>query len=351
MKKGKLILICLVLLLGCLQPAQAGSNYDFFRSMEGQITFTFPFAPDVYREPDLIQLPQGWENAYIGWQNKLQLIGFTQDDTEYQVHIADLTPLFQRMQAEIPDADLANMQANGLINTAVLYISLFDGQLTAQPQFFSTRLEDKDFTICTFQYAYPDAEGVVFKGKGIMDEAKLVILMGQESPTLDELLEQLDIVESSQAAAFHSRAGETHTLGNMTLDFPNPPSIVDDTDTRLLSLFTPSYQYFHVGYRAMDLSSGLGSLSVDEVLEQAAQLMANAYLRDGRIEEYTIEKAAEGVYCLDGLAAAPLTDTEYRQRYVDYYALDGYYSIIVPDSPEAQALIDSVRFGTPAPAQ
>ena len=88
-KRGlrKFLLWALILALaGCGWAAAEDNYYNFFRSLEGQISFTLPSVPQTIWEADLILEEGELASSYLGWRDKVQLTGHTTSDGEYQVH-------------------------------------------------------------------------------------------------------------------------------------------------------------------------------------------------------------------------------------------------------------------------
>lgn len=71
--------MAVILLCSVILPGLAEENWDeFFRCVEGQISFTLPNVPTVYHEPDLpAQEVRENTDVYNGWTDKIQLTGYT----------------------------------------------------------------------------------------------------------------------------------------------------------------------------------------------------------------------------------------------------------------------------------
>lgn len=348
MRKGLCWALMLALLLTGAGWAAAEDTlyYDFFRSLEGQISFTLPSVPQTFLEADLV-----WEQAdqpasALGWRDKVQLMGQTAMDGEFQVHIADLSPTLDSFRASHPDASEGELQANAMIQLAWFYIRLYDGQFTAEPVLRKIAVEDRTFTEITFEYAYPDAEGVAYAGRGIMDGNHAVVMMGTKDEEMESLLAEMRVVTLAEAETFRARQGETVTLGRMQIAFPAPVDRQDTGYSLFYDAFTPDYTYLSAEYMPVDFSTMLRGHTAEEFLQGTAQAAAEGYQSEGVLDTYTIEAVADGVYRVD--AFGPLSDLgEYgaaRDHVHMYVTMTGVYTVNSVDNEVGNAFLASIRF-------
>ena len=352
MNKGRILMrlaaamLALVCVSGLGARAEESNWFDFFRSTEGRISFTLPTVPDVMREADL-DAPEDWTEAgyYIGWRNKLQLHGNTQEGTEYQVHIADVQPMLDQILADHPDATEINNQTTALINMAWFYISLHDGQFTREHDATVLTVDGREFADVRFYYEYPDTEGVEYAGRGIADGSQVVIMMGARGAELEAMFEEMTVVTAQEAEAFEARPSETVSLGRLQVTFPVPPMAQNDDTSVFYDAFTPGYAYLCAEHMPVDMVEMMGERPTDEMLEMLCGASAEGYVEEGVIAEYTIEKVAEGMYridCLGPESGYPEGTGPIREHTQMYWSLEGVYVISSCESPEGLAFLDSV---------
>lgn len=342
------LLLAVLTLTGCGWAAAEDNYYDFFRSLEGQISFTLPSVPQTIREAELILDEEDYPSSYIGWRDKIQLTGHTTSDGEYQVHIADLSPMLERIRADHPEANEINLQANALANLAKFYINLYDGQYTEDPVPRQITVEDRTFTELVFAYAYPDAEGVAYAGRGIMDGTRAVVIMGQKDEQLDSLLAEMNVVTPAEAEAYHARKGETVALGRMKITFPTPTDSQDTGYSLFYDAFTTDYLYLNAEYMPLDFSTMLSEFGAEDAdfLRGVAQASAQGYQSDGIIDTYTIEEVVDGVYRVDAFGP----ESEFgqygpaRPHVHMYVSMTGLYTVNSVDNETGDAFLSSIVF-------
>ena len=350
-KKAVALLWTLLLICGCASAAESdiaqSTAEDFFRSLEGQISFTVPGLSRVYREHDLLADSLGESGTlYYGWQNKLQLSGTTAEETEYQVHIGDLTSMLEKMRSDAPQSSEMDLQLNAMTHFAWFYMSLYDGNFVEEPVADQMVVDGRSFPVLTFSYAYPDAEDVAYIGKGMMDGTKAVIFMGQKSDALDRLLAEMQVIPAAEAEAFRARPAQKVSLGRMEITFPVPPDVQQTGISTFYDAFTPEYAYLSVEHLPFDLSSMMGEMDADSFLEGMAQSAAAGYQQQGAIGEYTVSKIAENAYRVD--AYGTLSEVEQqvmaREHIHMYVSLTGVYTVYSVDTPAGDAFLDSIIF-------
>lgn len=320
----------------------APENWDeFFRSMEGRICFTLPSVPDVMPEPDLLDDSV----RYLGWTDKVQLYAHTEGGAEFMVHIGDLAPAMKKIREDHPGEEEYQYPLNALANLAVFYMDLYDGYFVDGPNGEALLLGDEEFPECRFTYAYPDSPGVEFRGRGIMDGTRAVLIMAEADPDSLRILEDMHVVDEAEAEAFRSRGPSTVAMGDLRVTFPVPPDGETDEDEGFFDAFTPSYSYLTAEYMAFPFWLYIDDTEhPDKELAEMASESAERAVEDGALESWTLEQTEEGVWYFDGLC--PLEDefSGPQERIRGYYTLNALYVIHSVNTPEGQAFLDTIVF-------
>ncbi|MDD2647711.1 MAG: hypothetical protein PHI27_13160 [Eubacteriales bacterium] len=76
------LLTILILFCGAAIAEEENPAYNFYRSLQGRISFTLPDMPTILREVDYDDF----------WTDNVQMGGKLSDGGEYQIHTANLSP-------------------------------------------------------------------------------------------------------------------------------------------------------------------------------------------------------------------------------------------------------------------
>lgn len=351
MKKICIGAMAVILLCSVILPGFAEENWDeFFRCVEGQISFTLPNFPTVYHEPDLpAQEVRENTDVYNGWTDKIQLTGYTKEETEFQVHIADLGEMMAWMKEDHPESDETELRLNAMSHLAWFYMQLYDGVYDGNPVAEEVEMDGKIFPVMTFSYSYPDAPGVAYLGKGIMDGERAVILMGQQGSQWERMLAQMTVISAADAEAFRAKKNtpETVTLGRMRITFPCAPDFYAEEGAAFADVFSADYVYLSAEYMAADMSAMQGNMDTDTFLRVMALSVAQGYEEEGTLTDSKIEKITDGVYGIsaygvqDEMAASANCARDYVRMFV---TVNGVYVIESMDTEKGRAFIDSIVF-------
>ena len=345
----KLAALWLVLLLCTMAGhgfAQAETD-EFFRCQEGNITFILPGYPEgIFCEPDLPA--RSLENSYLAWQDKTQLTGFGDENGEYQVHIADLAPLIQWLQEDIPGQEMREYQANALMNMVRFYLAIHNGSLVGEVDAALITAGEKTYPQMTFSYTYPDAPDVPYRGKGYMDGSRAVVMMVLADESNLMYLDAMRPVSDGEAESFLKDTPETVTIDRVQFTFPETPVKYEADGYWLYQAFTRDYAYLSVEHMKADLSfMAQEGQSVDELLQELAEVTAAQYQSQGIITGYEVKKLAEGMYAFEALEQ----DTRYPQGHgplpthiLGIFCADGIYTINGTDTEMGRAAMESIRY-------
>ena len=328
---------------------------EFFRSMVGQLSFTLPGVPNILIEADLTEADaQALDIGYAGWLNKLQLAGQTDSGAEYQIHIGDVTPMMNWMRADHPDEEEEQYQINAMVNMAKFYLSLFKGEITKEVEPAVLCVGNRDFPAISFAFQYPDAEGVKYSAKAIMDGSWVVLMMCQLDDMNEAVLYDFRPVTAEEAEAFHSRQPETVTLGRMQAAFPVPPVKHESAGHILYHVFSPDYAYLTAEYMAIPMGWMMEDEDEDSFLDEMTRGVAEQYREAGYFDTYTVRKAAEGAYMFEaeytgnpGMALGEGLG-QVKEIMRAYLTLDGVYIVDTTDTPMGRAFFDSIVFADAA---
>lgn len=359
MKKLLIALLCMLL---CLTPALAAAEEtqgtgeeqdveldEFFRSMVGRISFTLPGLPLLIREPDLTeQAAKELGTAFLGWKNKVQLVGGSGGGAEFQVHIADVSPAISLMREARPGEIETDYQLNALQNLIQFYLNIHDGELTDRPTVDIIRPKDDDtdenaLPVMHFSYRYPDAEGVEYGGKALIDGNLAVVMMCQMDEENKAVLMDMRPVAPEEAQAFASRQPEEVTMGRLKITFPVPPENHSSRGHYFSHVFTPDYAYLNAEHMALPLSLFLEEEDEEEGLRGFAEMSAQGYQEEGVIAEYTVFQACEGVYAFSAKGPDRTALGEVRDLMQAYFSLDGVYTVNAPDTEMGRAFLNSIE--------
>lgn len=323
---------------------------EFFRSMVGRLSFTLSGLPSIQREADITEDDARKLSIYTGWVNKLQLTGCSETGAEFQVHIGDLTPAMNMMRADHPGEDEAEYQMNAMVNLAKVYLGMFDGEITKGPEAGLIEQGDTLFPVMGFSYRYPDAEGVSYSAKAMMDGNLVVLMMCQLDDMNEAILVDFHPVAAEEAEEFRNRQPEQVTLGRMQITFPVPPEKHESEGHVFYHVFSPDYAYLTAEHMELFLAWMLEGDDPDAFLEKMIRGVAEQYRQEGYFDDYTVSKAADGVYMFEAVYGGdpgvemPEGMGQVRDITRVYVTMDGVYTVDATDTPMGRAYLDSIVF-------
>lgn len=344
MKKFVSLITAVVLcLLVCNVSAQTEAD-AFFHCRVGNISFALPGYPQVFQEVDLPA--KETESSYLAWQNKYQLTGFGPDEGEFQIHIADLTPVIEWMQEERPGEEMYQYQANAVMNLVQFYLDIHDGSLEGEADLAGTNMGDKTILQISFAYAYPDADGVPYRGKAYMDGNQAVVMMVLADEANLVYLNDMGPISNEEVAALPASVAETVTVGRVQFTFPETPLKEEQQGYWLYQAFTEDYGYLSVEHMTADFSFMLEEgMTMDELLPTLTEVTAQQYQAQGIIGEYEVKKLAEGLYAFEAMEK----DERYPEGHgpkgtyvMGIFSTEGVYTVSAVDTEMGRAAYDSL---------
>lgn len=325
MKKVFCIFLCLMMIF--CSGAVAEESYapdEFFRSCYGRVSFVLPGYPEVFREADYIE-----ENGYLGWRNKVQLTGYGPRDGEFQVHLADVTPAIEAMQQLRPGEEMVQYQLNAMMNLVIFYLGIHDGSIVGEPELMADVIDGRDVVSASFAYAYPDAEGVEYRGKGYVDGELMAVMLVQADESNLQALEDMHYMKPGEEMP--PRQPETVTVGRVQFTFPEAPLKTEDEGYWLYEAFSDDFGYMSVEHMEADFSFMLeGDMTMDDLLPVLAETTARRYQQEGGIAEYKVKKLADGMYafeCVEENGLYPAGHGPLGARVLAVYSEEGVYTI------------------------
>ena len=366
MKRLLLLFLCLLI---CCASFTAGAeqeteeNWDnFFRSLEGHISFTLPCIPEITTTEDITAneaLASGVK--YVGWLNKRAFHCVTRDLGEWITIIADLSPMIECMKMDQPDREEADYQANALLNLAVLGLDMSEGEISEMPQAERLQRDDREYAILYFSIVFPDC---VYVGKGIMEGTKAVLLMGEDGEEAQRLLNEMKVIADDEAQSFlNNRKEETVTVGSLTVVFPGPVDKMSDDESSSAECFGPEYSYLYLEFIPLNIMEEanldseskniLEKLSVRMALwkemREAAQELSEIYVKNNVIKEaISVEQQGFSLrWLIKGVAPVSdyLDEDDVRpQNIYIYLTTDGIYTLEFPDNDTGRAFAESIEF-------
>lgn len=340
MKKAICIFLCLMMIFcsGVLAEETHAPD-EFFRSNYGRVSFVLPGYAEVFREADYLE-----ENGYLGWRSKVQLAGYGPLDGEYQVHLADMTPAIESMQRLRPGEEMAQYQMNAMMNLIIFYLGIHDGSIVGEPELWADVIDGRDVVSASFAYAYPDAEGVVYRGKGYMDGEMLAVMMVQADESNLQALEDMHYMMPGEEKLQHEP--ETVTVGRVQFTFPEAPLKDEAEGYWLYQVFSDDFAYMSVEHMEADFSFMLeGDMTMDDLLPMLAEVTARQYQQNGGIGEYEVKKLAEGMYAFECVEKNTLYPEGYAPmgaRVMAVFSEEGVYTIRTVDSEMGRAAFESL---------
>lgn len=340
MKKAICIFLCLMMIFcsGVLAEETHAPD-EFFRSNYGRVSFVLPGYAEVFREADYLE-----ENGYLGWRSKVQLAGYGPLDGEYQVHLADMTPAIESMQRLRPGEEMAQYQMNAMMNLIIFYLGIHDGSIVGEPELWADVIDGRDVVSASFAYAYPDAEGVVYRGKGYMDGEMLAVMMVQADESNLQALEDMHYMMPGEEKLQHEP--ETVTVGRVQFTFPEAPLKDEAEGYWLYQVFSDDFAYMNVEHMEADFSFMLeGNMTMDDLLPMLAEVTARQYQQNGGIGEYEVKKLAEGMYAFECVEKNTLYPEGYAPmgaRVMAVFSEEGVYTIRTVDSEMGRAAFESL---------
>lgn len=346
----KRLLCALLCLAVCLFAGTAAADmrfHDFFRSMEGHISFTLPSMPYLLKTQDYPEETARLSGIqYIGWLNKSHLLCSTVDG-EWVTYVADLTPMINQMVEDHPGWNLTDYQANALVNLATLELGLYDGYFVAEPapviRTAGGEGEEEEYVEVYFIFGYPDDQNA-YIGKGIMDGAQAVLSMGVYGDEANALIDQMTYIPTSQLPK--APEAETIRVGRAQITFPGAVARDETEEYAQYDGMGPGYSYLRIDNLPLN---GDDALDPDDVtLAIAAESVGDSYLEHERITEYSIRKVKDGLWLCEGPAPIPsyVDASGYTRRLYSFYiAPDNIYILYYPDNEAGRAFLDSLNFG------
>lgn len=345
MMKKRMFLLLVAIIFAMMSTAFAQQEVDeFFRCRVGNISFALPGFPDVFQEPDL---PAGdLENSYLAWNNKYQLTGYGPGDGEFQVHIADMTPAIQWMQEERPGEEMYQYQANAVMNLVKVYLNMYDGTIVGEPDLVGIRMEDEVILQISFEYTYPDAVGVPYRGKAYMDGNQAVVMMVLADEENLVYLNDMGPISDEEIAALPAAVPEVVEVGRLQITFPEAP-LKDETDGYwLYQAFTDDFGYVSAEHMSADFSFMLeDGMTMKELLPTLAEVSAKGYQAEGTIGDYEIVQLADDLYAFRAFAEDASYPAGYGPRgsyILGVFGPEGVYVVEMTDTEMGRAAYNSL---------
>lgn len=176
---------------------------DFYTASVGRVTFSLPGMTVRYADADMGNM----------WTNSYQLFGHAQtDNAEFQLRTADIEPQFDYLKKEHPDWTDKEIRLQGLKNYATFWIGYQHG--TVGPIHAST---ERGCTVISFPFNYPDAKGVPYEGKAILDGNRAVALTIQMGEDGRAALDRMAVMAEDDAQQRQVRDVDLRHVGISSL--------------------------------------------------------------------------------------------------------------------------------------
>ena len=345
------ILLCGLLLIAlgmssapaCAEQAsisqELSAQFDLYQFAEGHVTFAFPGKPKV--------VSQGASKNLFSSRTQMFL---RIDDGEYIVEIADITPLLDYLRADRPDL----LKTDSLETTAIMsYVNSiirgFGGEISEAESTIYEK-ENRSYPNAQFIYEYSDMPGVTYCGWVVLDDTKLVAVMGTKDDTFQAMVDRFQIMTDAQMEAFSAVKPETCTLGQVSAVFPcetveNVYTPSEKQTTYSLEAFTPGRTYMRLEYlrAGLDLKEFTPEEEMKKSMEKLAKRMGLAYCAGETMEHVVIKEEAADVY---SIAFDYESTVEFVGHYVckQYVSKEGVYVLLADDTEEGRAFIDNAVY-------
>ena len=349
MKRWLCCAVCLALLGGCFgafAETTVGKWDDFFRTVEGHISFTMPCAPDVLLDPDLLEEEARQTGVeYMGWINCRHLICTFADDQVVDVNVADLTPMLNQIRQDYPGESEENYLANALTNFAFTAMWAYDGDFNQTPQ--AQILENEDVQCVALDFTFLSPDGMKGRGRGMMEGSLAVVLLGDDVPDVRHYLEDMRLLTDREAAQESARSPETVELFEMQVTFPDTPDKDQSEEGVFMDVFSEDYSYLSLQYLPLDeIMSGFFLLD-RLMLKPTAKELGDQLVQEGILESYELTLYQQNVYRVHGLMPVYdyLPEEIARRRAKDVFiTVKGAYFFEYDVNEVGQAWVDSVVF-------
>ena len=336
--KRLILAVALLLLLAAPAASLAAGGVQFdplevFQGRVGNIGFALPGMPLVIHEADVKDF----------WTDSTQLNGNCGiDGCEYQLHIADISPLIDTKNKENPDAAEGENQMAALLDYASFYIRYYDGAI-------EDVRSDPEQGLLTFRYSYPDSPGVSYSSKCYLANSTAVCLMAEECEHNEKALSLLKPMTQEERQAYLARTPDIIDFMGISMLFPYSPYVfTDDQGVTMAFCFAKDYTRIIAQYLPVSMDMELD----EETMEKLAKRLA------GTLGE-------EDINILDGVLAgneelrqydftfqSSLGNGEYLQEKWDgrvYASESGIWYLLASDGEIAQQLMKSCDLSAETP--
>ena len=350
MKRFLVLIFCLALCMSCcaVRGESEISLDDFFRTLDGHISYTLPCAPIVEWTDDVTEEQARSSGVqYTGWLNKTYL-WCTTEDMEMVIILADLSPMINQMMQDYPGKSEATYQDNALMNLAYLEFSSNGAEFDGQPQASVVSIQGRSYGQLEFYYHYRD-EAEICRGKGLMEGTRAVLFMTYSTLEGRRLMDEMYPVSEAEAAQLRERSPETLSFASVQVTFPGLMDRYESDGYYQFDAYGPDYSYLILDIIPMKRSEYSGYLLSSGSVSALLDDVGLAYTERGDIEEYTVAEYAPGKWRCEGKAAYPQgidPGYTYRQLLYVYVLPDGIYTFTFPDNEVGHAFMDSARFLT-----
>ena len=341
----RFIALLLAILLLCPLTAAGESDdesdvYNYFRSLQGNISFTLPYMPTVIREMDYDDM----------WTNNTELFGNFADGGEYQIHTADLSPYFEAMAKEHPDEEYYQYQLNALVSYTEFYLNIYSASIASVEPF----LFAKDRPECVgaeIAFTYPDTPGVKYEAFGLIDGTLAMALVGVSGEAFDELKAEIALLTPEETEAFRSRPEDARTLHELSVVFPCPADYSFKNGSEYITAFGEDYTDLHCQFAYLKPRTA-GCDEDDKKLETLMTGMATLSFKIPLEAKYMEAdkpvRLAKGTYMMDCVCdVAPSDEIDCITRsyiYRLYVSPTGTYFLFADDTIAGRAFIESAVF-------
>ena len=352
-KRLMALLITLLTALMCVNPVFAETEnandpteyFDFFLSRSGDIYFTMNEIPDhVFHEADLVRSESLDLGTYMGITNNTQL-AYSDEDGEWQYHIADLSLMIEELRADYPDASEDSLRYNALNCFARLYITVMTlGTVEGDTQAVHP---DADGAVgLVLEYSYADTPGVPYRCTGLMSGTNAVLLMGSVDARYEAMAAALKCANPEMAQAYETRMQPTTVhIGELTATFPCVPDCQENTAAKQVyyDCFTAEYECLNAEHIEIDMSFMADPNDPDGSVLAMAEATAQGYQQSGAYDSYELCLFAPGIALIKAECPADIPMAENSVCIWSFLSLEhGPYVFYGTSSESGTAFLNSI---------
>lgn len=312
---------------------------SFFEGVWGNVLFRLPGNPERINEADMTD-----DEGNSLWTDNWQLMGGCVDDgAEYQLHMADIGNLVQKMQVLYPEESETDCRLQALMNYGMF-----------MPKTYGAKMKDViphktgDNLWMTVEFVYEDTPDLSYIGHFMLSGSKAACLIMACCDHADQVKEAMRFITDEEKDAWLAKKQRPifRNLNGLLMTFPAKPEHIDMGNSESLACFTANCGLIQVQFIPQTIKLGTTDAEKQESMEYIArEKMLSPYMSEALNPVYSCP--AEHTAQLDFSFINGTSMGEYGQKMLGrlYVSEYGIWYVYVPDDNTGQAFLDSILLG------